>query len=536
MTEKTEELEKLKQEVDNAAFDLLKDPNILGRIEKILSDDMRYLLDRDLGIVREKRTKLYVFLMFLSGIPVTKVVRGGKKGEPEILNVKRMPQMLQVRGSSRSGKTRMCHTMTYFFKVKTIGDWSQKALNYMDLKGHDVLYFQEFKEADQEGSSIRLIAAEDGGFTVSTVEANPDGGFQAVERKIDPIAFITTTTREIIEEQMTNRSHVLNTDESEAQTRAILQYLEDKEMLKLPRMLGKVKTSQNPEILKKAIYKLDKYADVVVTCPQIIKKLLPSFLNIRMRSDYTKIISLIKLITFLHQYQRPYVEINKQKVIFAMPQDIYLTLELIRDSLLTMALNLEARQRELIPYLQELRKLKHKSQQGIDEEGFTRNDVKAILANDKKIMSIKTIERRLNSLVDAGIIDQSKSGRDVVYRVIIDDDDINAMLRVGKTFEISDEILEDAKKQSREYFEKKLKTWIPEAKMPDAAAFEIYPQPQWFDNDYELVEQYRWDTTKPYDKLQANFKHELLAKGGKQAFMKFQQYKLKESLASPRDR
>ena len=457
---------------EQEALNLLNDPNLLGRLENIL--------DVDCNVVREKRTKLYIFLIFLSSKPKKRLV--DTKGNERI--IQRDPQMLQVKGDSRTGKTHMCNAISKFFKVKVMGDWSAKFLNYVDLTGVDILYFQEMLQADQEGSSLRLISNEDGGYTVGVVA--PEGrGFAPTEKKIDAITFVTTHTRYKTNDQLDNRSHILNTDATPEQTEAIVRRMEAKGANEIFELTGKIKPTANLKILNQAVDMLDEWSFAILTSQSVVRNIFPHFINARIRSDYGKIVTMIKLVTYLYQHQRPFVEIkmkdgHKRKVFFSMPQDVYWALEIIQDSLLTMTIGLEARQRALLPYLDELRQ-KRTIVKGAEVEGFILQDASKYLGKS----SYSTVMRQCMSLIDVGLLEivQEGHGTTKIFKVTSEPEDIEALLNVSKNFEINRSLLDNIVGESKHYF-KNISKEIT-MKMPNDAAFDITLTPEWFDKNHK---------------------------------------------------
>lgn len=478
--------------LDNEAVELLRDPNLLGRIQKILHEDMLSMQEVDLGIIRENLITLYLFLIALSSKPLRYEMRDTPKEGKKLIPLQRMSQMVVVKGDSRSGKTRICNTIFWYFKTKVVGETSAKFLNYVNLDEYDILYLQELfnKDSEGEGDQLRLMSTEDGGYTVGIVmPSEKSGGFMPIEKKVNPIVVATTTTRPTIEAQLGNRSHITNTDESEKQTKAIADGLAKRSKLKFLRKTGKIKSSNEPYVLKRAIELLDRDVDVANTCSESLNLLWPTFQNTRIRSDIKKLDALVCLSAFLHQHQRPYVydvENGKRiKTVFVTPQDYYYILELIRDSLATMYSNLESRQRELVPFLNELRKKKTKDlRAGGDVEGFTVNDARAMLTQAGFNLNRKTLERRLDALVSASILEVFKSGRENIFKVAVSEKEINGLLEIGRVFETSNEFLQKAVAESRATFELYKSEHGDNFKMPSENAFEVFTSPQWFNNDY----------------------------------------------------
>lgn len=488
--------------LDDAAIAFLSDPNLFGRIQKIFHGDMLSIPNEKIGIVGETLLVPYVFLCVLSSRPQKYVMRN-IKGANKVIAVQRMPQMIIVVGTSRSGKTRACNTITWLFTTKKIGENSAKFLMYSPLDEYDVLYLQELFEKDtgSEGSQLRLMADEDGGLTFGTVEPNDTGkGWAAQERHIDAMCIVVTTTRTNIEEQFKNRGHMVNTDESDKQTKAILNINAENERKKFLRLFRRNKQNNEAYLLKHAIQMLDRNVDLHNTCAHSLNLLWPNFRNPRIRSDGPKLHALVCMSAYLHQYQRPYAVTtdehgNKIKNIFAIPQDYYFALQLVRDGLANMYSNLDARQRELVPYLKELRKLQVKVKGEIGGiEGFTTNDMRTILQSQNPPIHLarRTLERRLDALVAASILEIYRNGRENVFKVAVPDEDIDSMQEIANVIESSGKFISAAQNESKEYFATLKQELGDNFVMPSEDTFKVYNTPQWFDatytGDYKIFE------------------------------------------------
>jgi len=452
------------RDIEKLAEQLLDSPQLLGIISEIFR--------RNLGIVREKKTKLYTFLICLSAV------------------AKNIPsQMLQLRGSSRSGKTWIADNITQLFNTARVGHWSAATWHRYNFKekGTEILYFQELLGMDKESSSLRLISSEDAGFTaVFSVYSQKTRDWESVEVEIPPLCFITTTTRFDIDPQFENRCHVLNTDETIEQTRAIIEEYVRKESRKIYRLLG----GRGPDFknaLKMAIRLLDPDVHVVLTMPSSIRRIFPSFASLRVRSDFNKLVALIKLMAFLYQKQRPYIELHtplgSKRIIFALPQDVYYTFMLAREALLTMTLGLEARQREMLPILAKLKK--HTvSIAGVVQEGFTRGDIADYLEGRGKYL--RAMER-LESLRQAGIVEswKERTGR-VYYRITLSEPELEKLSKLHESI-AEEELMKSIMAESREFF-KELAEKYSEFSLPPDDMLEIKPCASWFDDMAESIE------------------------------------------------
>lgn len=75
------------------------------------------------------------------------------------------------------------------------------------------------------------------------------------------------------------------------------------------------------------------------------------------------------------------------------------------------------KQREIISYLAELRKIKHRVN-GVEEECFSRTDAVNLLRQYGIMISPSSVERGLEMLIRAAILEAFKPAREIMYRVI----------------------------------------------------------------------------------------------------------------------
>ena len=455
------------QDIEIKAMELLRDPNLLARICQILERN---------GLVKERRNKIYLLLCCLSGISKMPGVQ----------------QMVQLQASSRAGKTYLANKITDLFKTKKMGELSPTAIKYIEWNDEQVFYFQEFQMIDKEGSSMKLMSAEDGGFTYAVTMKNPDKSTKAdkpfivKEGTVPPMCFVTTTTRFLddIDPQWANRTHILNIDESYEQTHAILTHHEKRRDNEVLRDLGLITNDNDWLVLKRAIELLDPNVFVHTTTNAIIKDVFGNLSNIRVRSDQLKVASLMRMVAFLYQYQRPFITASdtkgkEKKYIFSLPQDAYYTSELLRDAVVTMTTGLDDRQRKLIPGLIEA--VGHMTNiHGEEVEAFSAADIKGYLGESHKV-SLGSVNNRLKTLIKSGILQSAQFGTTKLFKLMLTKEELSQMHSVTAMFKNNESMTEKLTKQSRNNFalyEEKLKFTM---KLPDAA-FELYHVEDWFDN------------------------------------------------------
>jgi hypothetical protein len=132
-----------------------------------------------------------------------------------------------LKGTEGGGKTTIASTLTGFFKTKTVGRFTEHALEYSDIKGYEVLYIKELgsMDMDKQGvASIKFLSADDKGFIVEYTIRDEEGRFRTEQRRIPAITTVSTTTRLSLDSQFERRAWLFNVDESPAQTERVLKW------------------------------------------------------------------------------------------------------------------------------------------------------------------------------------------------------------------------------------------------------------------------------------------------------------------------
>jgi hypothetical protein len=274
--------------------EILLDPELLCRIRQ----------EMDQHIIGEYANKLLLFLIFLS-----------KDLGPE------NAQACFIMGVSSSGKSHLMHNVLSYFpedQVIWLTRSSAHGLEYY-FKGKDltgfILAVEEAPGVQEAQPSIRPVFSEKG-LKVITAQALGGGKVvsQVMEIKGCP-AFVTTSARATIDDEMSTRVWIISTDESEEQTKLILAFEAARE--KFPRSAGKGKGTQ---LVRDAIAGL-RPAEVVIPYAAAIQ--FPSS-RIRVRRDFSKLLTLIKVSAYLHQYQRPRFFCEGKEVILATFADYHI--------------------------------------------------------------------------------------------------------------------------------------------------------------------------------------------------------------------
>jgi hypothetical protein len=167
-----------------------------------------------------------------------------------------------------------------------------------DLK-HKILAIAEEEGAEQTSYALKLLQSE-GQVTIASTGKNAvTGNLETQEYKVEgPVALFYTTTAIDIDEELKNRCITLSVDESRAQTLAIHAQQRYQQTLE-----GILAGEARQDIIKLHHNAQRLIRPLIVSNPYATEM---TFLNdkTRTRRDHMKYLSLINVITLLHQYQR----------------------------------------------------------------------------------------------------------------------------------------------------------------------------------------------------------------------------------------
>jgi len=260
-----------------AAYQLLKDPNLLDRI----LEDFALC-----GVVGEETNKLTGYLAAVS-----------RRLEA--------PLAVVVQSSSAAGKSLLMDAILSFVPEEDRVQYSAmtgQSLFYMgetDLR-HKVLAIVEEEGATRAAYALKLLQSE-GALTIASTGKDPSTGKLVTHqyRVEGPVMIFLTTTAIHLDEELLNRCLVLTVNEDRSQTQAIHRL--QRELQTLEGILARkgrqeiLKLHRNAQRLLKSRFVVNPYAREL------------TFLDsqTRTRRDHVKYLTLIRSIALLHQYQRP---------------------------------------------------------------------------------------------------------------------------------------------------------------------------------------------------------------------------------------
>lgn len=258
------------------ATNFLKDPKLLLKVE----DDLNTF-----GIVGEDKLKVLIYL---------------------IATARRMPKGLgaRIQSESAAGKSYLVDAIKSLMPPEDVIDTtrlSSKALYYMgeDSLRHKLVLVKEAIGVSEIDYPLRNLISEL--FISCYVPIEKKGKrFETQQFKVyGPISYIDTTTDFKINPENATRIFELYMDESEQQTQTIHDW--QRTEAGFESMYAEEKRNQI-RLLHQETQKLLR-TDVDVTIPYARHIKFPTQ-HVRMRRDFPKFLNLIKVIAFLHQYQR----------------------------------------------------------------------------------------------------------------------------------------------------------------------------------------------------------------------------------------
>jgi DNA primase len=274
----------LSDEEQQAALELLRDPNLLGRI---LTDYERC------GVVGEETNKLVCYLAAVSrklDEPLAIIIQSSSAaGKSWLMNavLAMMPEEEQVKYSAMTGQS-------LFYMSET------------NLR-HKILAIVEEEGAERASYALKLLQSE-GELTIASTGKDPTTGRLVThEYRVEgPVMILLTTTAVEVDEELLNRCIVLTVDEDREQTRAIHRLQRERQTLE--GLLAKrdrdhlLAVHRNAQRLLRPVHVTNPFAREL------------TFLDdqTRTRRDHLKYLTLIRSISLLHQYQRSTKSISHQ--------------------------------------------------------------------------------------------------------------------------------------------------------------------------------------------------------------------------------
>jgi len=370
---------------EQEALELLKDPNLLERFNK---------MTEKLGCVGEENNKVMLYLAFTS----------------RILDD---PISLYIKGDSSGGKSFLVDVVSRFFPAEDVLAFTTittKALYHRtDNLSHKVLIIYEREGAEESDYSIRSLQSEKK-LTISLPVKDPETGrFETVDLEImGPVAVIETTTKSHLHPENETRCFTLFIDDSEEQTKRIHKAL-------ITRYSG-VRLPDLAELrVWQAAQKELKPHPVWIPYWKHLK--FPTQ-PLRMRRDFLRFLTLIAVSTLLYQHQRQKATRDGVEYLIAGVED-YATAFVLGSSALGRAI------KQLSPKAEELLDRVKSSVDGDLSKLLTRRDIRELVGWEHK-----TVVKYVKECVGQGVLEigEGGNGKTYKYRFIKSPDETGGVL------------------------------------------------------------------------------------------------------------
>jgi Mn-dependent DtxR family transcriptional regulator len=362
-----DQTEEISEEQREKLIEILKKPDLLSFIDKALyerSPDDGFII----GEVESKHILNFNCVGARLGLSTINTLKGG----------------------SSIGKTNTANVVTGLHRTKKVGSLSDTALKYADDLDHiDILYIQETLEEEFKNKETRLMSADDGGFIAETTVKNPKTGQFEVQQTTIPVKTLVTTTTAIeLDPEFASRNFIIPVDDSEEQTKRILEENFKSTEKKLQEIKGEINFNSKYKLLSES-YKILLPYTVLIPFEKDLMDIFPTS-NPRARRDSKKLMQLIKESALLFQYQRCSWELNEKPILVASWADLAHAILLGGPILEATLTGFDKRLIEALPIIYEI----------IDDKGF----VTTKSLHEKLKKSSKYAWQILNFFEDNGYI------------------------------------------------------------------------------------------------------------------------------------
>lgn len=367
------------------ALKLLKDPKLINRLKAAMSKT---------GLVGESNNGLLLFLIFLTRFfeyPLHALVHGSSgSGKTNLLQsvLKLVPE------ESRFSTTALTENVLFRPPYKEF--WRNRILVIEDLDGiyKALLALREFMSNQYISKLVSELDTKTGQYKQILLEAR------------GPVVIAGATTRDKLYEDNANRSFLLHVNESKTHQHQILDYQNQL-------AAGLIHTESIEQICLQ-IHNIQRILNkqIQVINPFQPQLKLPEYVFKKLRTN-THYITLIKAITFLHQYRREHKkDAQGRTYIETTLEDVALANELSKQSLLRKSDELGGQLRDFFEVLKTI----------VRSSGQTAFVAKAM--RNKFRMHPMTFNRRIRELQSRSYIRQTggnqKTGYE--YEIVVWDD------------------------------------------------------------------------------------------------------------------
>lgn len=293
----------LSEEEKQKAIQLLKSPTLLFDILKFI---------KKLGVVGEEKIALTHYIVFISRItdePLSEIV----KGESSVGKSYVVSRIMTILPKDSYRDLTDATAQSFFYVPK-------------DYFAHKIIVIFEKHGSEKTDYSIRSLQSEKKLKLQVTIKDPETGQFATTEKEVNgPVGFISTTTEARIHNENETRNLSIYPDESRQQTEKILEVSDSK--------YRGVSGPSDDEIKKwQNIQRVLKPYPVLIPFVEEIRKIFPKE-PVRVRRDYTKFLSLLSVVTLLHQAQREIKTVGEKEYLISNLADFYIAKTLFEETL-----------------------------------------------------------------------------------------------------------------------------------------------------------------------------------------------------------
>lgn len=331
-------------ETQKACIQFLSQPELIERIDGIIERT---------GVVGEETTRKLLFI---------------------IASTYKMSHPLHalVQGSSGSGKSHLINIIGQCFPPEEVMSMtrvtSKSFYHYSKEELVDkLMLIQDFDGLDEEAQYAFRELQSAGNISSSTTYKDRYGNLLSMVKTVKShfASLLATTKAEVYYDNM-SRSVIIGVDESEEQTRRIIEY----QNRKLAGLIDEVEEKKAKEYIRNCMRCLKPF-EVVNPYADKIRLPIEAKMLRRLNSHYQ---AFVKQITILHQYQR---KKDKMGRLIAEPQDLRIACDILFDAIMLKVDDLDSSLRQFFDRMKTFIKSQAKGKQY--EYQFTQRDVRLAL-------------------------------------------------------------------------------------------------------------------------------------------------------------
>ena len=316
---------------------------------------------------------------------------------------------LVLKGESSAGKSYITQKCLAAFPNERYFEFTamtDRAMIYTDKDfRHKFIVFYEFSgQSDELNYLIRSLQSE--GRLKYECTVKQDGAFttQNIDKE-GPTGFITTTTKSQIFDENETRIFSLYVNDTEDQTKGILKKLGDDFQREC------IKVSDEEIETWKNTHRLLKPYPVQIPYAKWLSKNVPADV-VRIRRDAERVLTMISVCTFLHQFQREKILENGIEYLQASVVDYLIVRELLEGTLIKTIKGIPPKTESLIEAVNKITKAKKPAKPSEEEEEF----VKYIDLIEATGMSQGTVMNWIKPAIEAGFIEKTKQGKYACFK------------------------------------------------------------------------------------------------------------------------